>query len=252
MARAKRHERTAARESALALLYSSDITEHSVADIVDAGQYPADDIELAPYAEALVRGVAAHIDDIDDFLESSSENWALDRMPVVDRAILRLAVYEMRYVDEVPVSVTINEAVELAKAYGGEDDSSRFVNGVLGRIARMEPEAASSEAADRLDSSTAEAASADAADSVDSSKEEPEDAEEPEAASVEAADRLDSSKTSAESSDSVQSSKTSAEASDRLDSPKVGVPNAAPSEPEGDFDAVAGELITEPFEDKAE
>ena len=220
MARAKRHERTAARESALALLYSSDITEHSVADIVDAGQYPADDIELAPYAEALVRGVAAHIDDIDDFLESSSENWALDRMPVVDRAILRLAVYEMRYVDEVPVSVTINEAVELAKAYGGEDDSSRFVNGVLGRIARMEPEAASSEAADRLDSS----------------KEGAEDAEE----------------LSAESSDSVQSSKTSAEASDSADSPKVGAPNAASSEPEDDFDAVAGELITEPFEDKAE
>ena len=193
MARAKRHERTAARESALALLYSSDITEHSVADIVDAGQYPADDIELAPYAEALVRGVAAHIDDIDDFLESSSENWALDRMPVVDRAILRLAVYEMRYVDEVPVSVTINEAVELAKAYGGEDDSSRFVNGVLGRIARMEPEAASSEAADSVDSSEAEG-----------------------------------------------------------DSLKTEIPNAASSEPEDDFDAVAGELITEPFEDKAE
>lgn len=220
MARAKRHERTAARESALALLYSSDITEHSVADIVDAGQYPADDIELAPYAEALVRGVAAHIDDIDDFLESSSENWALDRMPVVDRAILRLAVYEMRYVDEVPVSVTINEAVELAKAYGGEDDSSRFVNGVLGRIARMEPEAASSEAADRLDSS----------------KEGAEDAE----------------GLSAESPDSVQSSKTSAEASDSADSPKIGVPDAVSSEPEDDFDAVAGELITEPFEDKAE
>ena len=223
MARAKRHERTAARESALALLYSSDITEHSVADIVDAGQYPADDIELAPYAEALVRGVAAHIDDIDDFLESSSENWALDRMPVVDRAILRLAVYEMRYVDEVPVSVTINEAVELAKAYGGEDDSSRFVNGVLGRIARMEPE-------------DAEGDSVESPDSVDSSK------EEPEATSSEAADRLNSSNAEG----------ASAEASDSADSPKVGVPNAAASEPEDDFDAVAGELITEPFEDKAE
>lgn len=134
-ARAKRHERTVARESALALLYSSDITDESVADIVDAGQYPADDIELAPYAEALVRGVQAHRAEIDERLSSTSENWALDRMPVVDRAILRLAVYEMIYVDEVPVSVTINEAVELAKAYGGEDDSSRFVNGVLGRIA---------------------------------------------------------------------------------------------------------------------
>ena len=59
-------------------------------------------------------------------------------MPVVDRAILRIAVYEMLYVDEVPVSVAINEAVELAKMYGGEDESSRFVNGVLGRIARAE------------------------------------------------------------------------------------------------------------------
>ena len=57
-------------------------------------------------------------------------------MPVVDRALLRLAVYEMVYVDDVPVSVAINEAVELAKIYGGEDESSRFVNGVLGRIAR--------------------------------------------------------------------------------------------------------------------
>ena len=232
MARAKRHERTAARESALALLYSSDITEHSVADIVDAGQYPADDIELAPYAEALVRGVAAHIDDIDDFLESSSENWALDRMPVVDRAILRLAVYEMRYVDEVPVSVTINEAVELAKAYGGEDDSSRFVNGVLGRIARMD----------------AEELSAESSDSVDSSK------EESEAAFVEAADRLDSSNAEGDSSkeepEDVEAA--SVENSDSADSPKVGAPNAAPSESEDDFDAVAGELITEPFEDKAE
>ncbi len=198
MARAKKHERTAARESALALLYSSDITENSVADIVDAGCYPADDIEFAPYAEALVRGVQAHLDDIDGFLESTSENWALDRMPVVDRAILRLAVYEMRYVDEVPVSVTINEAVELAKAYGGEDDSSRFVNGVLGRIARkMETGLGASVDAARVDDADAVDADAAAAEDV---------------AATEAAAPLS----------------------------------------EDDFDAVAGELITEPFKDKAE
>lgn len=156
-ARAKRHERTVARESALALLYSSDITDESVADIVDAGQYPADDIEFAPYAEALVRGVQAHRAEIDERLSSTSENWTLDRMPVVDRAILRLAVYEMIYVDEVPVSVTINEAVELAKAYGGEDDSSRFVNGVLGRIAAgIDAETTSSEAADSAQGSNVE------------------------------------------------------------------------------------------------
>ena len=67
----------------------------------------------------------------------SSQNWAIDRMPVVDRSVLRLAVYEMRYVDDVPQSVAINEAVELAKAFGGEDDSHRFVNGILGRLARL-------------------------------------------------------------------------------------------------------------------
>ena len=160
-ARAKRHERTVARESALALLYSSDITDESVADIVDAGQYPADDIEFAPYAEALVRGVQAHRAEIDERLSSTSENWTLDRMPVVDRAILRLAVYEMIYVDEVPVSVTINEAVELAKAYGGEDDSSRFVNGVLGRIAAgIDAETTSSETVDSVQGSNAEDAEA--------------------------------------------------------------------------------------------
>lgn len=133
----KVHERRIARESALALLYSSDITELDVARIVEEGSYPAGDIEFPEYAEALVTGVARHCKDIDERLKSTSENWALDRMPVVDRAILRLATYEMLYEDDVPISVTINEAVELAKAYGGEDDSSRFVNGVLGRIARL-------------------------------------------------------------------------------------------------------------------
>lgn len=167
-ARAKRHERTVARESALALLYSSDITDESVADIVDAGQYPADDIEFAPYAEALVRGVQAHRAEIDERLSSTSENWTLDRMPVVDRAILRLAVYEMIYVDGVPVSVTINEAVELAKAYGGEDDSSRFVNGVLGRIAAgIDAETASSEVVDSVQGSNAEPALEELSDSVE-------------------------------------------------------------------------------------
>ena len=136
MARHKVHERRLARESALALLYSSDITEQKVGQIVEEGAYPAEDVDLTEYAEVLVLGVAEHGDDIDAKLASTSENWAVDRMPVVDRAILRLAVYEMLYVDDVPVSVAINEAVELAKAFGGEDESARFVNGILGRIAR--------------------------------------------------------------------------------------------------------------------
>ena len=144
----KKHERRIAREAALSLLYSSDIAETDLEEVIEQGCYPADDLKLSEYAESLVLGVVEHRAEIDEQLSATSENWALDRMPVVDRAILRLAVYEMVYVDEVPVSVAINEAVELAKAYGGEDDSSRFVNGVLGRIARaIEPE---TEAADEL------------------------------------------------------------------------------------------------------
>ena len=133
----KIHERRAAREIALALLYSGDISEKDVTEIVDDGAYPADDLALSEYAEMLIAGVSEHVDDIDKRLASTSENWSIDRMPVVDRAILRLATFEMIYVEDVPVSVSINEAVEHAKMYGGEDDSSRFVNGVLGRIARM-------------------------------------------------------------------------------------------------------------------
>ena len=133
---AKKHERSYAREAALSLLYSSDIAESNLEKIITSGQYPAEDLEVSEYAESLVMGVVSHGDEIDARLAAVSENWTLDRVPVVDRAILRLATYEMLFVDDVPVSVSINEAVELAKAYGGEDDSSRFVNGVLGRIAR--------------------------------------------------------------------------------------------------------------------
>ena len=132
----KKHERSYAREAALSLLYSSDIAESDLREIIEEGRYPADDLDVSEYAERLVVGVVEHRDEIDERLVAVSENWAIDRMPVVDRAILRLATYEMLFVDDVPVSVSINEAVELAKAYGGEDDSSRFVNGVLGRIAR--------------------------------------------------------------------------------------------------------------------
>ena len=144
----KKHERRRAREGALAVLYSGDITEKNPSGIVEDGSYPAEEVALSDYAEALVSGVVDNLEEIDARLAATSENWSVDRMPVVDRVILRIAVYEMLYVDEVPVSVAINEAVELAKAYGGEDESSRFVNGVLGRIARAEEAAgAAAEAA---------------------------------------------------------------------------------------------------------
>lgn len=88
------------------------------------------------YACELAYGVEQQRKRIDDLIESTSEHWALYRMPMVDRNILRIAVFEiLKQNDEVPVSVAINEAVSVAKEYGGED-SSKFINGVLGKIAR--------------------------------------------------------------------------------------------------------------------
>lgn len=132
---AKRHERTLARRGALQVLYQSEIIGVPADKVIEDGLVPAEAMSDG-YARTLVLGAVAHASEIDGLIGSCSRNWALDRMPVVDRSILRLAVFEMRYVDDVPVSVSINEAVELAKEFGGDDDSHRFVNGILGRLAR--------------------------------------------------------------------------------------------------------------------
>lgn len=138
---AHRHERTDARRLALQILYQSDILNDSPSAIASEGRYILEEGVASDYVKRLVEGVEEHRDEIDDQLRTFSENWSLGRMPVVDRSLLRMAIFEMLYVDEVPISVSINEAVELAKDFGGEDDSSRFVNGILGRVARdIEPE----------------------------------------------------------------------------------------------------------------
>ena len=174
---AKRHQRTAARRAALALLYTSEITEEYATTIAEEGRALEEAGPLTDYAKQLVRGVESHIAAIDKELAATAENWSVHRMPIVDRSILRLATYEMMFVDEVPTSVCINEAIELAKDFGGEDESPRFINGVLGRIARRlegDEEAAPADAArlEQADSgeeaaapeAEAEAAPADAAD----------------------------------------------------------------------------------------
>lgn len=147
----RRHERTAARQSALQVLYTSEIKGTRPSDLLDSGLVLEDDGKsLSDYAIGLIEGVDEKMLPIDVRLNSTSENWKLNRMPIVDRCILRLATYEMLFVDEVPVSVAINEAVDLAKDFGGEDESPRFVNGVLGRIARqLEEDAKDPEAARR-------------------------------------------------------------------------------------------------------
>ena len=140
--------RTRARECALQALYQLDtsagdareavrgVMAHFEGDPETAGEKTADG-ETERFADELVRGVQSERAAIDELIQKSSTHWKLDRMARVDRNILRLAVYEILRRADVPVRVTLNEAIELGKKYGSEESSS-FVNGVLDRVAHME------------------------------------------------------------------------------------------------------------------
>jgi len=88
---------------------------------------------IRPFAEQLVRGVHLHQAEIDQMIVSASENWRIDRMSIVDRNILRIALFEMLYCPDVPPKVSINEAIDIGKKFGSED-SGAFINGVLDHV----------------------------------------------------------------------------------------------------------------------
>lgn len=119
------------------MLYSWDIRNTPPTVLLKNAEYDCLEAPITDYALQLVEGIEAHRADIDARISEASENWTVDRMPLMDANILRIALFEMLYMDQIPVSVSINEAVELAKAFGGEDESPRFVNGLLGNIARQ-------------------------------------------------------------------------------------------------------------------
>jgi len=129
-------ERTKARRQALQILYQREITGESTSAILESRSFNSEEGEPSEFCRTLLAGVEEHRDEIDATLAEISEHWTVSRMPLVDRNILRMAVYEILYIDDIPDSVSINEAVEMAKTYGG-DDSSKFVNGVLGRLAEV-------------------------------------------------------------------------------------------------------------------
>lgn len=126
--------RTLARSQALQLLFQAEATDRSVADVLNGAYALSDEAPLDDFARELALGADAGREGYDAIISNASTNWAIDRMPMVDRNLLRLALFEMMEEDEVAVAVTIDEVVELAKAYG-TDESPRFVNGLLGRIA---------------------------------------------------------------------------------------------------------------------
>lgn len=120
------------------MLYQADLRGESIAAIVKAeSKRAASEPDRAAswlYAREIVDGVSDHRDEIDELITSYAQGWTLERMPHLDRALLRLASWEILFNAEVPTPVAIDEAVELAKEYS-TDDSGRFVNGVLGRVA---------------------------------------------------------------------------------------------------------------------
>jgi N utilization substance protein B len=131
--------RSKARKRALDVLYAADAREADPVQLLADRLADADATPLGDYAEQLVRGVAEHLTRLDSLIAQHSIDWSLDRMPAVDRAILRIAVWEIVYAADVPPAVAVDEAVELAKTLS-TDNSPRFVNGVLGQIVSIAPE----------------------------------------------------------------------------------------------------------------
>ncbi|HJR19600.1 MAG TPA: transcription antitermination factor NusB, partial [Actinomycetota bacterium] len=121
--------RTRARKHALDILHAADSLDRPVAEVL------ADEPGVKEFTRELVLGVIEHRTELDDLIRRYADRWALERMPIVDRNLLRIGIFELLHRDDIPPAVSINEAVELAKLLSTED-SGRFVNGLLGRVAR--------------------------------------------------------------------------------------------------------------------
>jgi N utilization substance protein B len=120
-----------AREKALQALFQIDMSD---IDPKEAIGHALEELPSDPYLEKLVFGVLEHQEEIDQLITAQLEKWSLERLANVDRSVLRIAIFEMKYCsEEVPVNVTLDEAIEIAKLYG-DDQSSRFINGVLANI----------------------------------------------------------------------------------------------------------------------
>lgn len=130
--------RTKARKRALDLLYEAEMRGLEPLALVGERLAEGAGVALPEYAVTLVEGVAAHRERIDELLATYAVDWTLDRMPPVDRNLLRLGAWELLWADDVPDAVAISEAVELAGQLS-TDDSARFVNGLLARLLELKP-----------------------------------------------------------------------------------------------------------------
>ena len=123
--------RSDARERAMHILYEADTKGLTGTEVLAKQVLSIEELTIV-----IVTGVSSHLDELDGHIVECANGWTLARMPVIDRNILRMAVFELSYSRDVPVAVVINEAVELAKTFS-TDDSGRFVNGVLSAISKV-------------------------------------------------------------------------------------------------------------------
>ncbi len=127
-------KRRRSREFSLQVLYQLEIRKQNALQAIDhLSKHFSPEEEKDEFAKRIVLGVMEHRQEIDRLIEERSEHWRLDRMTIVDRNILRIAIFELLYCSEIPPKVTLNEAIDLGKRYGSEDSGS-FINGILDRI----------------------------------------------------------------------------------------------------------------------
>ena len=126
--------RSKARKRALDFLYEADIKKVLAADLFSARG--ANELSQEPYVLVLLNGVAEHLPKIDELIITYAQGWDMDRMPPIDRNILRIAIFEILWAAEIDIQVACDEAVELAKSLS-TDESSSYINGVLGRIIKL-------------------------------------------------------------------------------------------------------------------
>ena len=127
----KRHQ---ARQDAFCLLFEKTFTDEDIDQIIE-GATQTRDLQGDRFTLDLAKGTVEHLQEIDALIEPKLKNWKLSRLSRVSLSVLRMAVYELKYLTDIPAGVTINEAVELTKQYASDDEYA-FVNGVLGAVAK--------------------------------------------------------------------------------------------------------------------
>jgi len=130
-------ERRAAREVTLQAMYAQELTENTIqvveSDVIDRSELSE---ELKKFSIELFELSTAHKEELDKYIKEKSKNWDFDRIAIIDRLIIRMAICEFLYFDDIPSKVSISEAIEIAKNFS-TDDSSAFVNGILDAVLHM-------------------------------------------------------------------------------------------------------------------